>query len=160
LALALSVSLGIPYHDEAKRMGQLIRILKGINPGVSTNVELAITLPQLSKISWDEVWELRSSKYIDKFRVFLQSSIPTGTPEQEIMAKINEALWHVIGKSTPSPSGSIVSRAIGTIPLPLGLPNPLALYRDIRDGAQERSLYMNYGWLFFMQEVRTRAAKP
>lgn len=119
---------------------------------------MAVTLPQLSELSWDEVWELRGSKYIDKFRVFFRSNVPPGTPEHEIMAKINEALWEVIGKAPPSPSGSVISRAVGTIPLPFGIPNPLALYRDIRDGVEERQLYVNYGWLFFMQEVRSKAA--
>jgi hypothetical protein len=154
VALSLSVSLGIPYHDEKNRAERLVEVLKAVCPGVSTTTELTATLPLLGSLSWDQIWELRASKYIDRYRLFMRSSIPVGASAQEISEKVTEALWSVVGKAVPSPSGSALSRVVGTIPVPLGLPNPLALYKDVRDGLAERSLYVNYGWVFFMQEAR------
>jgi hypothetical protein len=155
--LWLSVRSGLPYHEEADRAGALVSILRVAEPRITTSEELSFTLPPLDRLSWEAIWELINCPYIDPFRTFITKHIPTGMTEAEVAARISEALWSVVGEVEPSPTGSVVSRVVGQVPMPLGLPNPYSAYRDVRDGLQERSLYINYAWLFFMQRVRKAA---
>jgi hypothetical protein len=120
---------------------------------------MTLVLPRLSDLAWDEVWELRDSPYLERFRAFAQGNLPVGVSDTEVSELISDALWKVVGRARPSGNGSVVARVAGTIPVPLGIPNPLALFRDVRDGKAERALYVDLGWLFFLQEVKERTAE-
>jgi len=157
-ALALSTQHDVPYHDDVSRLTELVKILKVDSVQPNDQQSLKIALPEVGKLSWDEVWALRDSPYLERFRLFAQAKLQPNLDQAALMKEIEDALWSIVGLSQPSPNGSIITRAAGTIPVPFGLPNPIAAAKDIRDGKAEKTLYANYGWVFFMQQVQAAAA--
>jgi hypothetical protein len=154
LAFYTSVLFGAPYHDETEQANKMVEVFNKPESEVTSNRELTVTLPNLDDLPLERILELRENPYISKYRGFITNHIVAGTDALQIKDEINEALWDVLAKTKPSPTGSVISRAVAQIPLPLGIPNPLSVARDIKDGLNERRLYTNYGWLYFMQEAK------
>lgn len=63
----------------------------------------------------------------------------------------------MVGRATPSTTASFVQRLGAFVPTS-AIPNPYAVYREVKEGVKEWQLYKKYGWLFFVQEARDKAA--
>lgn len=158
LSLYLSVRFACPFHahpDEVPKLQKLFRVRDENN--LSEHTPLRVSLPDLDKLSWSDILELRKSRYLDKYRLFVSTFHFQSDADVKIAAEINEALWTAIGSLQPTPSGSALKRLIGQVPMPFSIPNPYSVYRDVKDGVKEAKLYRNYGWLWFVQEAKTLA---
>lgn len=157
VSLYLSLHFACPFHAHPAEVARLQRIFasEAADKRPSEQTPLRVSLPDLDHLSWSDVLELRRSRYLDKFRVFVASFHLKSDADVRIASEINEALWEAVGSLKPAKSGSAVTRLVGQIPLPFSIPNPYSVYRDVKDGLAEAKLYREYGWLWFVQEARS-----
>lgn len=151
--LYLPKRLKLPYYDSFTAGMEVNKLLHQVEFNVGKDKELSTGLPKLEKLPWDAVLELRKSTYIDSFREFLFTSIEDS---QGLAEKIDKGLWEVLGMTAPSPSGEVVHRVLASLPIPVLSINPYAIYRDTKDALKQRNMFNKYGWLFFIQEARTK----
>ena len=154
-----SLRLRIPFHADHEEAA-FLRLLFDTpeTQAISEHSPLLVSLPAINELSWQDIFELRTSPYLDRYRLFLSSYHLHEDVNEAIAREINEALWDVIGSLKPAPDGSVVKRVVANIPIPLvPLPNPYAVWRDAKEGSKEKKLFTKYGWLWFIQEARQPA---
>ncbi len=156
LALCICTQLDLPYYESRELAAPLLRLLQDNASSVSTDQQLTVLLPNLEEMSWDEVLELRGSPYIQAFRSFVHHHVPPAPSAIDVQKQVSDALWAVVGLDKPTASGSAVTRGCSIIPLPFWIPNPIGVAREIKDGLKERKLFVNYGWLYFLQEAQAK----
>ena len=161
LKLYASLKLDMPYHGTYEEIESISRFFDQDESAsrFTVNRELEVTLPPLEDVPFESVFEFRSSPYRDEFRNFLYHHQMRQSPADEIREKIEAGLWAAIGKYKPSSNGSLWSRSIAAAPVPSGIPfpNPYGVYKEWQEGKKEKKLFRNYGWLWFIQEVREKA---
>jgi hypothetical protein len=158
--LFLALKLRIPFHavpQEAEIMASLFEYFN--NGDVSEQRPINLSLPNIADLSWNDIFELRKSPYLPQYRDFLSGYNLHPEADIAIVEEINETLWDLIGQLKPSKSGSFIKRLVANIPIPvIPIPNPYAGYKDYKEGSKERQMFMNYGWLWFIQEARAKKA--
>jgi hypothetical protein len=157
MSIFLSLRTGAHFHahpDELRSMQALFQ--KEDKSFVSEHRPIAVSIPDLSLLTWRDVFELRDSPYIEKYRNFLSTFHLSDGIDQSLVNDINQSLWTALGYSKPTAGGSSVKRILSNIPIPIPLaPNPYAVYRDITEASKERESFLKYGWLWFIQEARS-----
>lgn len=159
-SLYLSLHFNCPFHAHPSEAPRLQRLLTSEASNMSTEqAPLRFSLPNLDTLSWADIAELRRSRYLEKYRLFVANFHLKPDAEIRVAEEINAALWKTIGMQAPTASGSAFKRLIGQIPLPFGIPNPYSVYRDVKDGWNESMLFRKYGWLWFVQEAKSLSSK-
>lgn len=156
LVLYLTRCLELPYYDSLDSLSELQSLFAKFEIHVSSNEPVMTGIPNLGGLDWESILELRKSPFIIPFREFVFTRSSANADKEELAEKIDKALWEVIGMTAPSPTGSILQRILANAPIPgIPVPNPYAIYRDTKEGREERNLFKKYGWLFFFQQART-----
>lgn len=162
LGLFMSTMFGFAYHTDSDELSEMINYWGEINANNTTATnELEISLPPISDLDFDAIFELRRSPYINGFREFVYSAKKSDAGSEGLRRKIEDGLWNVVGSNKPRSNGSVWSRTLAAAPLPvpLPLPNPYGVYREIKEGKKERSMFKDLGWVWFIHEVREREKK-
>lgn len=161
LSVAISLKLNCPCHVMGNEYVHLEPIFsQSATEQTSCPSPIEVSLPSLEELSWEQIFDLRASPFIDRYRLFMSSYQNKGSDTENLTAQINEALWSMVGIYKPSPSGQTIKRIVANIPIPvIPVPNPYAVYRDVKDGWRERQIFVQYGWLLFIHEAREKAHK-
>jgi len=162
LGLFMSTKFGFSYHTDSEEFLEMTEYWRDINTSsLTATKEMEITLPPISELTLDAIFELRLSPYINNYREFVYRAKKSDTGSQELREKIEDAIWSIIGSNKPRASGSVLSRTLAAapVPVPIPLPNPFGVYKEIKEGKKERKLFNDYGWIWFINEVREHGAK-
>lgn len=155
IVLFLARRLQLPYYESATRAAALQALVPQLATRVDTEDPLEVGVGELSNLGWEAILELRRSRYINSFREFVFTRSPD---KQVLQEEIRMGLWEVVGRVRPSTTASCVQRLGALVPT-WSIPNPYAVVREVIGGVKEWHLYKKYGWLFFLQEARERAAR-
>jgi hypothetical protein len=162
LGLFMSTKFGFSYHTDRDELEQLCNYWGEVNatPLTATR-EMEISLPLIDDLDYDAIFELRRSSYIGSFREFVYQARTSGTAGAQLRDEIEDGIWNVVGSRKPRANGSVWSRTLAAapVPLPIPLPNPYGVFKEVKEGREERKLFNDLGWVWFIHEVREQGGK-
>lgn len=122
----------------------------------------AVNYFDFSQLSWDQIIELKQSRFLEDFRVKfsewlieLESSNNSLLFEQKIDKYIKEANFNFLRQKKPLTRINVLSRVIENIPTVV--PNPLAVYNALSQTVNDFQTEEEFGWMFFIQEAFHKA---
>jgi len=139
----LSSHFGEAFTDFSRSEGRLINEL-------SLN---STQIPDFSELSWDQIFELRKDRSIQKFREKISDNFDK---LHGIDSEIISGLWDVASYARPNIKGTSLKCILSNLPSPTII-NPVGLGTAIKDTYDEYKLEESKGWLFFIQKARALA---
>ena len=113
-----------------------------------------LVIPNFSELSWDQVLELRSDKYIKDFRKKVFECASIGECIDTTIAKeLSSSLWDLADYCKPNTKKSMFEFVLSNIPMPTVL-NPFSLYFGARDLKNENKAAANNSWVYFVQNFK------
>ena len=114
-----------------------------------------ILVPDFDALSWDEIIDLRSDKYIHAFRkVVFDLARSNPDVNEALVNKVQSDLWKLVSESKPNVLKTFLTGFLGNLPSPTIL-NPIGVGSLIKDTYKENKLNNNYGHVFFIQGIRS-----
>jgi hypothetical protein len=166
LWLTLNSSFPCTFIGDESEHAVLNETLRIGTPGPlrgSSEKTFAMSLPDLTAVSWETILGLRSSPLLDAFRRKLgelQDMLPNGN-ENEIRDLLREVelqdLRALAISAKPRPGLASLKGIIGNVPLPLPI-NPASLGFSIVDTVVEHRRKKQFGWLYFLFELQDAVA--
>lgn len=113
--------------------------------------------PSFDDLTWDEIIELRSDKYIHHFRkMVFENTIDTPEkPDLALTYKVQSDLWNLAREVKPNITETFLTGFLGNLPSPLIL-NPVGLCSAIAQTYEAKQRSDKYGHVFFIQNVRDK----
>jgi hypothetical protein len=111
-----------------------------------------------SKLSWEEVIDLREHKYVAGFRDKIRqlSGLVKANDEKQVMGLLAEMydrdLKEIARITRPSRGRALLKAVAGNLPLPL-LMNPVSATLSLVDIGQDRRMDEQFGWLYFLLDL-------
>lgn len=154
-----SLKLNSALHAEESELENLSSIFYKKQSNLTDEANLNILIPDVDKLDWSDIFELRQNPYLERFRMYFNSLNTSNFSNQQIEHEINNKLWKIIGFSKPNQNGSIIKRIISNLSIPFLSINPYSAMKDIKEGLEESNLFFNYGWIWFIQEAKQKLNK-
>ena len=156
------LNLSTPCTFVANASGEAI--LRAVIPTPPDNEEFqtfsriaTIPIPDFSKLSWDQVLELRNDRYFQNFRsalAALRERIAVADDQQvaEIVTELrSKEMERIVRDSEPAVGTAVIKGILGNLP---GLPvNPVSMWSsasEIWDNLQRGRMS---GWLYFLLKM-------
>lgn len=109
------------------------------------------TTDVFTALSWDDIFELRRSPYLNAFRAKFAEVSATGSADQ-IISHYHAALEELAGLFEPNVKKEAAIGVLGNIP---GLPiNPIAVGASVAAVRKAKTTRDKYGWVFFLRQAR------
>lgn len=116
----------------------------------------SLIIPDFSKLSWDQILELRTDRHIHDFRTKVLSNLNKNEPIDLALAnELQKDLWDLANYCKPDIKKSIFEFVLSNMPIPAPL-NPFGLYYSVRDMSKE---YKNQdkNWIYFVQKLNSKS---
>jgi len=145
--------LNLPYYEKEKIWENFESKFLRSNFKINSDELITTAIPNIENLDWESILELRKSPFANLFRNFMFGAYRS---KDELLEKIENSLWEVVGATIPS-TGKSIRKIIANIPIiGTAFPNPYAVYRDIKEIMEDKNASKKYGWLFFIQQAKMK----
>lgn len=115
-------------------------------------------------LTWEQILELKRSHFISDFRKKIDEWLIDfiKTKDEQLFEKnldrfIKTSQFEFLQQNKPNNIKDGILNALGEIPMPYGLPNPISIYSSGSQLIKNEILKKDFGWLFFIQEGFTKS---
>ena len=112
-----------------------------------------VEVPDMREVRWNDLPALRKSRFLGSFRRKYESLLLTGSVDA-LAAEYGEALERLADHVRPN-SGVAFANAVLSY-IPFGAFNPFHARSNIDEVTHEVHLERNFGWAFFLRELRAK----
>lgn len=142
LSIEIMMLFGLTEFDTIDRAK---RLQKGLGAWSAKSAEdsVNVAVPDYSRLSWEDIIEIRAQSSWRDFQQLLNSSVDP----KELADRINKA-WVTLGVAFLEGQESALYRAVSHIPMgPVPVPNPLGVMRDVKAWREQRALNAEFPWI-------------
>jgi hypothetical protein len=134
--------------------GDLLLRLDGVKPSSGADARgITPAIADLAPVSWKDVLDLRRSPYLSDFRNFYRAA-SLSADHRRLEDLYVAALEQLAGDVRPSVPEEAFVGVLSNIPFPSI--NPFGMAASTRAVRKARAIRKEYGWMFFLREVRQR----
>lgn len=114
-----------------------------------------LVIPDFESFSWDEILELRSDKYIHRFRSVVHGLLQRESNiDKALIEKVQADLWSLAADVRPNVRQTYLEAIGSNLPSPVII-NPVGVAASLRDIYQAKQIERKYGHVYFVQKLRS-----
>jgi hypothetical protein len=117
-----------------------------------------LLFPDLSRVNWKDILELRSDRSIVAFRAFIkEQATDQGQRNSSLLKRLSDDVWNLVNDVQPKIGRSILTAIASNLPSPVII-NPFGVAASLAEVSKERRMKKTYAHVFFIQDLRSRAS--
>ena len=114
-----------------------------------------VEIPDLADVPWNDLPGLRESRFIRDFRAKYESLLAAGNVDA-LSNEYGAALERLADAVRPNSRLAFANAVLSYIPF--GAFNPFHARTSVKEVTHERHLEREFGWAFFLRELRSRSS--